>query len=67
MIQITVNNEAYTVAINATIANILNQLQIPLQGIAIAVNQEIVSKTDWETHIITENQHILIIKATQGG
>ena len=37
------------------------------QGIAVAVNQHIISKTYWENHIINENDSLTIIRATQGG
>lgn len=36
-------------------------------GIAIAINNEIVPKGEWENYKIKDNDHILIITATQGG
>lgn len=36
-------------------------------GIALAVNEEIVPKSDWEKFALKENDRILIITATQGG
>lgn len=51
-----------------TVQQLLN-IQIPekQKGIAIAINNNIVSKAEWATKIITNNDNILIIKATQGG
>lgn len=37
------------------------------RGIAIAINDEILPKSEWEKHQIQENDNILIITATQGG
>ncbi|MGL5276482.1 sulfur carrier protein ThiS [Myroides sp.] len=37
------------------------------KGIAIAVNQCVISKHSWKTHILSETDDILIITATQGG
>ncbi|MDM1367733.1 sulfur carrier protein ThiS [Myroides marinus] len=37
------------------------------KGIAIAVNQCVISKHSWETHILSATDDILIITATQGG
>ncbi len=36
-------------------------------GIAVAINDEIVPRPEWSGHPIKENDHILIITATQGG
>jgi sulfur carrier protein len=37
------------------------------QGIAVAVNQSVIARADWEcTHLAAEDQ-VLIIQATQGG
>ena len=36
-------------------------------GIALAVNEEIIPKTSWEAYTLNENDRVLIITATQGG
>ena len=36
-------------------------------GIALAVNEKVISKPDWEKFQLNDNDKILIIKATQGG
>ena len=36
-------------------------------GIALAVNERVISKSDWEKFELKENDKILLIKATQGG
>jgi len=46
---------------------LLKELNIPESGIAIAVNDEVVSKNNWKTISLNENDKILIITATQGG
>jgi sulfur carrier protein len=68
--EIIINNkkkelDAYS---TITVQQLLN-IQIPekQKGIAIAINNNIVSKAEWATKIITNNDNILIIKATQGG
>ncbi|MTI22064.1 sulfur carrier protein ThiS [Fulvivirga sp. RKSG066] len=37
------------------------------KGIAVAVNDEVIHRTDWETKQLKENDRILVITATQGG
>lgn len=38
-----------------------------INGIALAVNEKVVPKNEWENHPLNDNDKILIIKATQGG
>ena len=40
---------------------------LPATGIAIAVNQHMVPRTEWDSHALSEGDHILIIKAVCGG
>lgn len=37
------------------------------RGIAVAINDEILPKSNWESYFVRENDNILIITATQGG
>ena len=36
-------------------------------GIAVAVNDVVIPKTQWNTYTLKENDKIILIKATQGG
>jgi sulfur carrier protein len=44
-------------------------LEIPKNktGIAVAINNTVIPKSDWNSHPIQETDDILIISATQGG
>jgi len=37
------------------------------RGIAVAVNNLVVPKAQWQSHILKESDKITVIKATQGG
>lgn len=37
------------------------------KGIAVAVNNCVVKKQDWESHQLQENDKVLIVSATKGG
>jgi sulfur carrier protein len=47
----------------------LLDLEIPNKqnGIAVAINNTVVPKTNWSQHLVSETDEILIISATQGG
>ena len=67
--EITINNQVKNLSDkNLTVQQLLN-LEIPdkQKGIAIAINNTVVPRTEWETKNILQNDNILIIKATQGG
>ncbi len=38
-----------------------------LKGLAVAVNYTVVPRTNWDTFQLSENDTIIIIRATQGG
>ena len=40
---------------------------LPITGIAIAVNNRMIPRTEWDTYTLNEGDNILIIKAVCGG
>lgn len=66
--EVTVNQQKFTVSENCSVAQLLAlTFDRPATGIAVAVNQNIVSKADWNTHLLHSQDQIILIKATQGG
>ncbi len=49
------------------VKQLLQQQNISMNGIAVAVNQQVIPKSGWENTFIQENDKIIIITATQGG
>lgn len=68
--EISINNQLkkLTSGEPITIQQLLNQ-EIPerQQGIAIAINNRVISKTEWHQTSIADKDQITIIRATQGG
>jgi sulfur carrier protein len=67
--EITINNQLRSIqADSVTVQHILD-MEIPKRqkGIAVAVNNTIVPKGEWDTYPVLSHDKILIIKATQGG
>ncbi len=63
-----VNNESCLLEADSSLTIALEQNGIQSQkGIAVAVNNTVVPKTEWQNKILNENDKITIIKATQGG
>ncbi len=64
---VRINNQSKEISENSSVANLLQQLSQPENGIAVAINQQIINKTDWVSKTINNGDDILIIQATQGG
>jgi sulfur carrier protein len=65
--EISVNNEPKIIHNKALSALIKELLGDNPKGIAVAVNQTIVPKSEWNSTSLREKDAVLIIKATQGG
>lgn len=64
--QIQVNGEVQETAAT-TVAQLLREMQLPQQGIAVAVNEAVVRRHDHETHQLQPGDQVEIIRAVQGG
>lgn len=65
---IKVNNNEQSVPDSASISEVLARLKIEnTKGTAIAVNNQVIPKSEWEKYYLKENDRIIIIRATQGG
>ncbi len=63
-----INDEEYTFEENTTLEIILSHTGIiNKKGIAVAVDNQVVTRNYWEHFYPKENDKIVVIKATQGG
>ena len=67
MITVIVNEIRIEIEENTNISQLLQKTNTAISGIAIAINNQIVSKTNWETQQFNNNDNVLIIRASQGG
>ncbi len=64
---INVNNQSQYISENSTVEKLLEQLNIVVNGIAIAINNEIIAKERWGKTFLQNEDQVTIIQATQGG
>lgn len=67
MITIRVNDTAIEIDESTTVSQLLEKTNTTPDGIAVAINNSIISKANWSSKQFNTNDNILIIKATQGG
>lgn len=65
---ITINKEPKIIGADFGLMQLLKDIKlIDPKGVAIAVNDQVITKDNWEQFQLRENDKIIIIKATQGG
>lgn len=65
--KVQVNNKEVEIIPDSTLTQLTAQLELPVQGIAIAVNNKMIPRIEWECFILHENDNLVIIKAACGG
>lgn len=60
-------NQTETLTDAATIQQLAVQLNLPAQGVALAINQQVVPRAQWESTPVTDGAQITLIKAVFGG
>ncbi|MBC7511525.1 MAG: sulfur carrier protein ThiS [Ferruginibacter sp.] len=66
--EINLNNQSYQIEVKTSIQIALNNwIGEKQKGIAVAVNETIVPKAQWDRYELQHNDKVLVIKATQGG
>jgi sulfur carrier protein len=65
---IYINSKLQQLNDTARITDVLTQLNITSQnGIAVAVNNNVIPKPDWDSYTLHPEDQITLIRATQGG
>lgn len=64
---IKINKKEHQFSKTSSLKDILDQLDIVQNGIAIAINQNIIPKHKWHSTLLNNLDSLLIITATQGG
>lgn len=67
--ELKINNQIKQFQADALSIQALLDIEIPLKqsGIAVAINSNVIPKSNWKNHLLSETDDILIISATQGG
>ncbi len=66
-ITISVNSKEMKVEAQTSLNSLIGSMYSSTQGIAAAINQTVVKRTEWESTTLNNGDEILIIQATCGG
>ena len=68
MVQVTINRECFSLPDPGTLADVLPLLDISRpDGIAIAVNDNVIPRGEWNNYKLQPEDKVFVIRATQGG
>lgn len=65
--KVKVNNKEMNLEAAVSLHQLARQLELPDKGVAMAVNNKMIPRTEWEAFSVQENDSIVIIKAACGG
>lgn len=63
---IKINNKETEVKATS-LQELATELSLPEKGVAVAVNNRMVTRTDWNQTVIKEGDNVVVIKAVCGG
>jgi sulfur carrier protein len=68
-VRVVLNGAQAELAEGATVQAAIDTLDLPAagRGVAVAVDAEVVPRTEWETHELTEGARVEVLRAIQGG
>jgi sulfur carrier protein len=67
--RVVLNGSEAELADGATVLTAVEALKLPAfgRGVAVAVDAEVVPRTQWDTHELNEGARIEVLRAIQGG
>lgn len=65
--QLQVNGERREVVDNVSLQELITQLNLPSERVAIELNREVVRRSSWAATILSENDRVEIVHFVGGG
>jgi sulfur carrier protein len=67
--RVLLNGSEAELSDGATVQTAVDALELPAagRGVAVAVDAEVVPRTQWQTHELNEGARIEVLRAIQGG
>jgi sulfur carrier protein len=65
--KVLLNGEPTELENGATVETVLEALELPHRGVAVAVDAEVVPRGEWPEHELNEGARVEVLRAIQGG
>lgn len=67
MMTIVLNGESYPLGKDHSLAELVDALNLSGQAIAVAVNRQIIPRTQWQNHLLQALDIVDVVRAIGGG
>jgi sulfur carrier protein len=67
MIQVLVNEKPLECSLGLNLEGLLTELDMPLQATAVALNDDIVARSQWGSTVLSAGDRIALFQAIAGG
>ena len=67
MITITLNGDAYPMEQEQSLLTLVASLNLSGQSIAVAVNRQIISRSQWQSQLLRADDRVDVVRAIGGG
>jgi len=64
---VKLNDKPYEIAEGSTLDKFIENLDIQIQGLAVAINYEVIPKNKWHETMLSDGMSLMIIHAVSGG
>jgi len=64
---IKLNDKPHEIEEGTTLASFIGKLDVKTQGIAVAIDYEVIPKSKWDGTILSDKMELMIIHAVSGG
>ena len=64
---IQINGEEHAVVLGLTLKALLHELSLSEEGVALAVNGQVLSKKNWASQVLSDGDRVEIVRAVGGG
>jgi sulfur carrier protein len=65
-VKVTVNGDSVEIGEGASVATLVQTLGLPDKGIAVAVDWEVLPRSEWHT-VLSDGAKVEVVTAVQGG
>ncbi|PZG38989.1 thiamine biosynthesis protein ThiS [Spongiactinospora gelatinilytica] len=65
--KVTINGSPYDLPEGATVAHAVTALTTATSGVAVALNEEVITRGAWESTALSERDRVEVLTAVQGG
>ena len=65
--KVTINNSQTEFPDGTTLRIVADEHRLPEKGVAMAVNNNMIPRDKWDSHVVNDGDNIVILKAFCGG